>query len=222
MEQIQMPKCNHHPNNELMTVHCEVCSTCTRENKKTCFDEKGLERHKERNSTEEEVVLRTLLLETEIDSLQELEEWKVTTRQESQDLRECIIAHLDTIQRRSLVIMEDIYTKEKQMQRQNRQNITQFRRRGIDLGKLGNAMDESGENDNGDKDSLDRLNLRNKRRPALNSEMKTILEVVEYISKSKSDINSDMIIGVLTKLENAVIEKEQRRSHDFSSDFVEN
>ncbi|KAK3584913.1 hypothetical protein CHS0354_021785 [Potamilus streckersoni] len=227
MEQIQRPKCKHHPSNELnihCVVHsCKVCSTCTRESHKTCSENICLEQKKERNSTDEDVLASTDSLDTGIDSLQDLEEWKVTTKQEIEHLRERIIAHLDTIQRRSLVIMENIYTEEKQKRRQSLQEIKQIKRRGVYWEAISSAMD--GNNDKVDevKERLDRVNLSNvKRRPTLNKEMKMILQIVENISSGVTDINSDMIIGVLTKQERLVIEKEERLSIDFGCDFMEN
>ncbi|KAK3584912.1 hypothetical protein CHS0354_021784 [Potamilus streckersoni] len=226
MEHILRSKCNHHPCNEsnfhCFLQNCKVCSTCTTENNKTCSENKCLEQNKERNSIEEDILASTDILDTGIDIIQDLEEWKVTTKQEIEHLRERIIAHLDTIQRRSLFIMENIYTEEKQMCRQSLQEIKQIKRRGVSLEAISSAMDGNNDKVDEGKERLERLSLDNVRRLTLNKEMKKILQIVENISSGVTDINSDMIKGVLPKPENLVIEKEQRSSIDLGCDFIEN
>ncbi|KAK3584911.1 hypothetical protein CHS0354_021783 [Potamilus streckersoni] len=228
MEQIKKPDCKHHPYNEL-SIHCPthnymVCSICTREGHKICFENETLRRSQNRNSTVQNILTKAKdLLEHKIDSLLTLEEWKITTKQEIECLRKSINAHLDQIQSRTEETMENVYKQEKQMNRKSLRDIEEIKTRGSLLEAKTSDLNEDDECLDEMKECLDRLGLEGyKQRPTVSKDMKAILQFVENMSSGTINLNLDMIIGSLTKSEDLVEENEHRHSIDFGCDFAEN
>ncbi|KAL3868296.1 hypothetical protein ACJMK2_041120 [Sinanodonta woodiana] len=229
MEQIKTPDCKYHPENKL-SVHCPahnymVCSICTREGHKTCFENETLEKGQDSN-----VVMQTILTKAKdllldnVNSLLTLEEWRITTKQEIESLRESINTHLDQIQSKTLESIENVYKQEKQMNRKSLRDIEEIKTRGSLLSTKRSSLKENDKCLDEMKACLDRLDLEGctKRRPAVSKDIKAILEIVEHVSSGKNDLNLDVIIRSLTKPEDLVEYKEQRCSINSSSDFVEN